>query len=192
MKDIFNYLINKGWIQFLLSFIFTVLLTIFIPEGFYERLPFENHVNVIFIFAIILFALFLVFYGCTQFYIRIKNEKTKQKIKDAEYETKSLELRQCLWNITNNLSPLDKAYILEFIKNGNQPIEVGNNVHFPSDSLFLSNWVISTEVMSAPSVDNASIIQQFFNAKRQYKLKEDIYVLLKHFYEQTGKICDFE
>lgn len=191
MKNLYNLLLDKGWVHFILSFISTFIVIIFIPDEFYDCLPFNNSVNVVLVFSIILCAFFLVYYGITQLYKKIKNKNAKRNFEDEKLKVESSSIREKLWNEVDKLSPNDRKYLLEFIKNGNQPIELSGNICYDYCSLFSSDWVISTEISSDENNGVQSLIYQSFNRKRLYKLNDKIYTLLKYFYDETGQISNF-
>ncbi len=82
LEKIADTLLSKHWIITLVSFVVSVVVSIFIPSELYDKLPFDSKVNVIVGFVAIAVVVFLVLYLIT-WCIGKKFSSTKW---DSEYQ----------------------------------------------------------------------------------------------------------
>ena len=119
-----------------------------------------------------------------------------------ETEKRNKEILEQMWTRVDGLTQSDYDYLIQFIKSNNAPILV-KGTHF-GDCLFTSNLVNLTT--QKESVKNEFMPTNIKNEKedvipkthafysipdKQYKLKDDIYRMLKYSYDTYGKISHF-
>ena len=129
------------------------------------------------------------------------SRKVSEKKSDKEYqEQKEKEVVEQLWSDVDSLSPGDRTLLHKFIETNNEPIENESNMWFSPGSLLVSEWVVSTFVPYHFENEESEITKEhgiplthFMNqGKKKYKLKDDIFKLLKYSMEKYGKISNFE
>lgn len=140
--------------------------------------------------------LVLLAHGIKALFIKKANKEYDKK----RNEEKEKEILEQLWSDVDALSPGDRKMLYVFIENENSPLEEDNGFH-DYNSLFSSAWVVSTLVPYQMDNEEKPIgtntyrvpITHFINqGKKQYKLTDDIYQLLKYSKEKYGKISHFE
>lgn len=62
LEKIADILLSKNWILTFLSFVISVIVSVFIPEKIYAKLPFDSKINVIVGFVAISLSVFLILY----------------------------------------------------------------------------------------------------------------------------------
>ena len=129
----------------------------------------------------------------------IKNANKQYALQWNEREEKEVITK--LWQSVDALSPGDRQTLNLLLENNNAPIEESGNRFYSSDSLFISNWVVSTTIPyesenhnKQPTLNSNGIpISNFKNqGKKLYKLKDDVFQMLKYSKEKYGKISNFE
>lgn len=113
---------------------------------------------------------------------------------------------EALWKNVESLSADDRELLIEFIENGNNPIERSSGIRYSFDSLLNSKWVVSIEeykedeklefVLSEKSKGKSIAVNPavFYGGKttvKKYKLNDEIYKLLKYSMDKYGKITHF-
>ena len=131
---------------------------------------------------------------------RIIKKASEKKSEKKYQEQKEKETIEELWSNVDDLSPGDRALLHKFIETNNEPIENESSMWFSPGSLLVSNWVVSTFVPyhfeneeTEITKENGIPVSHFMNqGKKKYKLKDDIFKLLKYSMEKYGKISNFE
>ncbi len=127
---------------------------------------------------------------------------------DIKLEKETMEK---LWSEVDALNPDDRKTLKEFVASGNTPIERSSGSRYFGNSLFNSNWIISTEEyvdeekreeqvhIDLPKKRKGQVmtvnIMDMYDTKTiivKYKLCDDIYNLLKYSMEKYGRISHFE
>lgn len=127
---------------------------------------------------------------------------------DIKLEKEAMEK---LWSEVDALSPDDRKALKEFIASGNAPIEKSSGSRYFGNSLFNSNWIVSTEEyveeekatepvhFELPKKRKGQVmtvnIMDMYDTRTvivKYKLRDEIYNLLKYSMEKYGKISHFE
>lgn len=132
-------------------------------------------------------------------------KRISKKISDRKYEKKhqkqlEKETIDNLWSSVDSFTPGDRALIHNFLETNNEPIETEGYSWYEPGSLFSSGWVDSTLVPyhfenedNEISKEHGIPLSHFINqGKTRYKLKDDIFQLLKYSMEKYGKISSFE
>lgn len=121
------------------------------------------------------------------------------------------EVLEKIWSEVDALSPDDRKVLKGFVASNNAPIEKSSGSHYFGNSLFNSNWVVSTEEyveeektavpvhLDLPKKQKGQVmtvnIMDMYDTRTiivKYKLRDDIYNLLKYSMENYGKISHFE
>lgn len=121
---------------------------------------------------------------------------------DVEIEKAALEK---LWSSVDAFSQDDRKVLRAFLESQNAPIERSSGIHYCGDSLFNSDWLVSTEeyretepVSFNPPKNKGVVTFNVFDTYstrtvvKKYKLREDIYNILKYSMDKYGKISHFE
>ena len=136
LEKITDALLSKNWILTVLSFVISVIISIFVPAEIYDKLPFDSKINVIIGFVAIALCVFLVLY----FFVwiigkkyrksliegeraRIKNEETEEAIEEWRcfFDQLSDEEYSILmfFVITKNQRPYKRwGYRMDYFKDG--------------------------------------------------------------------------
>ena len=121
---------------------------------------------------------------------------------DVKLEKEALEK---LWAIVDAFNQDDRKVLREFLESQNAPIERSSGTHYYGNSLFNSDWLVSTEeyretepVPFNPPKTKGAVTFNVFDTYstrtvvKKYKLREDIYNILKYSMDKYGKISHFE
>lgn len=185
----------------------------FIPTDLYTKLPFDINVNVVIGFVCIALSIYLfltlivwIFHKIVCAFKTKTNEKTNKEYQEHMAVEEEEHMKRQLWAKVNNFSPEDKKLLREFLESNNIPIErSGNEYRMGGESLLDSAWVISTEkepertehtyygnINNIPKNAIPILHMMTVPSIKVYKIKDEIFEILKYFYDKTGKICDFE
>ena len=80
LEKITDALLSKNWILTVLSFLISVIISIFVPTEIYEKLPFDSKINVIIGFVAIALCVFLFLY----FFVWIISKKYRKSVMEGE------------------------------------------------------------------------------------------------------------
>ena len=80
LEKITDALLSKNWILTVLSFVISVIISIFVPAEIYDKLPFDSKINVIIGFVAIALCVFLVLY----FFVWIIGKKYRKSLMEGE------------------------------------------------------------------------------------------------------------
>lgn len=135
-------------------------------------------------------------------------DKFKSKLHSTSYQSKPIESDENihqLWDIIDSLSVDDKKLIYGFLKSKNTPIIMKEN---QNSKLLNSSWINKTEVENnsneksnsqetniVNNLTNIDITKLYTVSKifyYKYKLKDEVYELLKYSINTYGKISNFE
>lgn len=83
LEKIADTLLAKNWIITLLSFVISVVVSVFVPAELFEKLPFDSKTNVIVGFVAIAIVVFLVLYFLTWC---VGNQSSQKKLKKKHRE----------------------------------------------------------------------------------------------------------
>lgn len=125
---------------------------------------------------------------------------------DMKLERETMEK---LWSEVDALNPDDRKTLKEFVVSGNTPMERSSGSRYFGNSLFNSNWIVSTEEYAEEEKEPVRFdlpkkqkgqamtvnIMDMYDTRTiivKYKLRDDIYNLLKYSMKKYGKISHFE
>lgn len=87
LEKITDTLLSKNWILTLVSFVISVVISIFIPTEFFEMLPFDSKINVIVGFVAIAIVVFLILYMI----VRAVNKRLNKVQIEEQYNQQTSE-----------------------------------------------------------------------------------------------------
>lgn len=207
--ELLKIIAEKYLIQTVASVALAILGVAFIPNLF----GMTNRVGKT-LYGVLIFCLgFLLIQGAKHICTIVKNkaaEKNKKRLSD-EWEKREAEKSEAktiaqLWDYVDSLTPQDRHYLVGFLKTGNQPIEVMGEA-FGSKLLINRSIVACMEKQQKcaqapnrkiefeghlvfPSPDITYMT--YSSPTKLYRLKDDFFKLLKHSYEEYGKISHFD
>lgn len=181
--------------SFLIALAGGIITVIKLPAEQIETLPFGKYnlliAGIFFVAIYILIVSFLiaVVKGIVRKISASFSKKKEQQKFNQEVLTK-------LWADVDSLSEDDRVDLKEFLRTGNKPIPK-NKRCVNTYSLFYSDWVdvqekrttVNTKV-TIYSTGKEEVMPTIYT--HVYKLKENIYQLLKYSQEHYGKISNFE
>lgn len=201
LLDILAIFVEKYLIQTVLTVIMAFLT--------YYKVPSDNPMLIKFStigFSVFVFCVWFIIIEIIKIIWNSIRRKSSEIHRDAYYskenQAKTEKVLEMFWNRIDAMDPRDYRLLIEFIKNGNKPhYEAG---FICGESLLTSDWVyrnqldlsekviIDTEMNVSDGKGGFHIKPTTFIAKYQYKLKDDIYHILKYSYEKYGRISHFE
>ena len=116
------------------------------------------------------------------------------------------EALEKLWSSVDAFNQDERKILRNFIESENAPIERSSGIHHYGNSLFNSDWLVSTEEyreaepvsFKLPEHKGTLVFKNSFDTGNTrtvvkiYKLREDIYGVLKYSMDKYGKISHFE
>ena len=209
-EKVFDLILSKNWISALVSFIIAFILQVLLPKSwyqfFYNALPFENNINVVLVFCVLVILCFLLIHFAT--FLRNKY-KTKKKIKRTqeekvaiEQEHKIIEQDEYEKNIDDfksfidRLSDYDYSVILFLLSIQNKKPYVekippdGLSIIYNSDYFYQTHEEVPMNISNIP--EGAIPVGSLTETVSKYIMKDDFYSLCKTVIEETGSLSHFE
>lgn len=202
LSELLKIFLEKHLIPTVLSIIVGILSVAYTPE----ETKLLVHTGKI-LYAILFFCLAFIIIEFILWMIktiREKIDKVCNNIREKEYQEREMKkLLEDVWTLVDKMKPQDREILMEFLNNNNSPIcaegESGGN------SLFTSDYVVSTIVHNDEKMilnDPNGVLgkkegkiliskMSFGITKRQYKLRDDFYQILKYSYSHYGRISYF-
>ncbi|MBQ3529933.1 MAG: hypothetical protein IJA47_05525 [Oscillospiraceae bacterium] len=202
--------VEKHLIPTVISVVVAIASFLILPADFWmiERIgkvPFALLVaGIVFLIIQLLIFLFRKIHG----WLSNKSAAEYRFRNDVKLEKEVLEK---IWSEVDALSPDDRKVLKGFVASNNAPIEKSSGSRYFGNSLFNSNWVVSTEEyveeektavpvhLDLPKKQKGQVmtvnIMDMYDTRTiivKYKLRDDIYNLLKYSMENYGKISHFE
>lgn len=191
--DLLKPLIEKYLFTTILSVALAILGVVLLPDV----LNLKEQVGQ-FVYGLLLFCIcFLVISLIKYIYLKFKHAFNKKISDEQHYRVLEAEQLEELWNYVDSLSPLEKKYLFDFLKNKNKPIKV-ESAFFTVG--LLSKYLVSTDKIITPDskINTDTDFKNFYNNYGRFqtykliKLRDDFYKLLKYSYDKYGKISHFE
>lgn len=193
--DFIVEIFKKYGMETLISFVFAIITITVIPITWIDILPFEKQ-NILWalLFAVVCWLIILDALRKVICTFVSKTSSIAYEIKHADRKTQ--EMFQKLWNDVDLLSERDREYVMQFINNENTPISCTEYNH-EYGGLFHSNWVDKTEKRTKNQIE----LIDYKTGKKSigikydthiFKLKDEIYNMLKVSYEKNGRIGNFK
>ena len=207
--DLLKIIAEKYLVQTIASVALAILGVAFIPNlfGMTDKVGKTLYSVLIFCVSFLLIQCAKHIYATAK---KIIEKKRKKKLSDElskkEVQEHEEEVLEELWDYVDSLSPQDKHYLVEFLKNGNQPIEVMGE-HFGIGLLNNNNIVACMEKQQkcapAPSrkieFDGHLVFPQtdisymaYSSPTKLYRLKDNFFELLNYSYEKYKRISHFD
>lgn len=115
------------------------------------------------------------------------------------------EILEKFWSRVDSFNQDERKILRNFIESENAPIERSSGIHYYGESLFNSDWLVSTEeyreaepISFTPpkkkGVMTFNVLDTYGTRTiiKKYKLREDIYKILQYSMYKYGKISHFE
>ena len=193
LANVLKDLLEKHLFPFIASIALAIALIIIIPADFWVIVKIGKMAFGALVFCIA----FLIIHGISYLFKFIQAKKRKKEnelyLKQAK-EQEELRKMEEIWHMVDAMSPEERQLIKQFIESNNEPyVEDGMAFRF-TPHLLNSNWVVSTTVPQNLDQDMHydSEVMIYSGLARQYKLKEDVFKMLKYSYEKFDKISHFE
>ena len=202
--------VEKHLIPTVISVVIAIASFLVLPADYWMitrigKVPFALLVAGI-VFIVIQFIVFCV--------NKIRKHSANRASKDYRNQ-KSVELEneamEKLWSEVDALNPDDRKTLKELVVSGNAPIVRSSGNRYFGNSLFNSYWIVSTEEyadeekpkepvnVDLPKKRKGQVmtvnIMDLYETKTiivKYKLRDDIYNILKYSMDKYGKISHFE
>lgn len=206
IASVLKIFLEKYLIPTVISVVGGILALLYLPEEYSWMTEKIGKVTIVILVAGLIFLLIeFIFLICKigrKIYSKLNMIKSNNKYK-IENEKQVIE---ALWKNVESLSADDRELLIEFIENGNNPIERPSGIRYSFDSLLNSKWVVSIEeykedeklefVLSEKSKGKSIAVNPavFYRGKttvKKYKLNDEIYKLLKYSMDKYGKITHF-
>lgn len=206
IASVLKIFLEKYLIPTVISVVGGILALLYLPEEYSWMTEKIGKVTIVILVAGLIFLLIeFIFLICKigrKIYSKLNMIKSNNKYK-IENEKQVIE---ALWKNVESLSADDRELLIEFIENGNNPIERSSGIRYSFDSLLNSKWVVSIEeykedeklefVLSEKSKGKSIAVNPavFYGGKttvKKYKLNDEIYKLLKYSMDKYGKITHF-
>ena len=196
--------VEKHLIPTVISVVVSISSFLILPTDFWmiERIgkvPFALLVAGI---AFLGIQLLIFFFLKMRGWIANKSAEEYKFQRDVKLEKEVLEK---LWSSVDGFNQDDRKVLREFLESQNAPIERSSGTHYYGNSLFNSEWLVSTEeyretepVSFNPQKTKGVVTFNVFDTYStrtvvtKYKLREDIYSALKYSMDKYGKISHFE
>ena len=206
IASVLKIFLEKYLIPTVISVVGGILALLYLPEEYSWMTEKIGKVTIVILVAGLIFLLIeFIFLICKigrKIYSKLNMIKSNNKYK-IENEKQVIE---ALWKNVESLSADDRELLIEFIENGNNPIERSSGIRYSFVSLLNSKWVVSIEeykedeklefVLSEKSKGKSIAVNPavFYGGKttvKKYKLNDEIYKLLKYSMDKYGKITHF-
>ena len=193
LANVLKDILEKHLIPFIASVALAIISIIITPSDFWMIIKIGKIA-----FAIVVFCIaFLIIHGISYLFKFIQAKKRKKEnelyLKQVQ-EQEELRTLEKTWCEIDAMSQEERRLIKQFIETNNKPyIEEGMVFRF-TNHLLNSDWVVSTTLPQNVDQDmhHDSDVMIYSGVARQYKLKEDVFKILKYSYEKYGKISHFE
>lgn len=197
LEKIADILLSKNWILTFLSFVISVIVSVFIPEKIYAKLPFDSKINVIVGFVAISLSVFLILYFLvwiiSKKHRKAKSDEQLARIQNAEME-EAIEEWRCFFD---NLSDEEYSILMFFVITKNQrPYKRwGYRVdYFKSGSIFERN--MEDQIFYKTKVyEESPPYLVYFGLKREPRMitskgEAEVFTLKENFYQILLKIIN--
>lgn len=196
---VFGKIVDRYMISSLLSIVISSVLLIFIKEDNIFIIEYGKVISFVVLWISILLILEMLKY--LLYFVRLKSVKRNVvSVNEKLVIDKNIEIM--MYQI-DEMSVADKGLLYNFLETDNEPIIRIGNTFYASDSLLSSNWVHSSahivefdsDAESQP-VDNLNRVNSILiapnNSKKKYRLKNDIFMMLKYIYQEKKKLSHFD
>lgn len=191
--DLFKSLLEKHYLQVLFSVVLTSLIYIIVPSDF---LPLEKFGRNMFLFVIFCFMLFIV-EVFVKFFIVIRR-LVSRKIEKIRRDNEKLQDKIGeMYDFLNQLQPIETDIINYLVDNNNECI----TTHIDCENLFYNcrlifdfrSYKVKGGNITSINIYNIEEKVEYVEnmVVNQFKLRDDVYELLRYIKKNTGKISNF-
>lgn len=204
---VFESLFKKQWIITLITFVEATLISIVIPNDFYQKLIFDEKINVIvgfcFIYIIVYLINYFIFWIINN-YIKKYNEKQILLKNNEKIGSKIIDDWK---NFFDEISDEDYSILMFFLKTNNLRVykDWRDYKNITSDCVTIFSdeniknifYVTKTDeegpVEEVVDFDSGKSIKVKVMGKAwNFKMKEEFYNFIKYIFEKDGKLSHFE
>lgn len=205
--QILNTFLEKYFVPTIISIVAAIISLLILPTDFWIITKIGKPLLFILV-AGIAFLFIMLILNLVKKISEINSDKSQKKRRYQKDMEKEREFLEKLWSQVDAISPDDRQLLKEFIASGNAPIEKSSGTRYFGNSIFNSNWLVSTEdygedeqeVILSENVKeklipkNSNIFSSLGGRTiiKKYKLRNEIYQALKYSMDNYGKISHFE
>lgn len=197
-KEVLKVFLEKYFIISIFASVMTGIIFLITPDEHFIRVKLGN----VWLFALFTFGVFfVVLFSIVQCWSWFKNKITNKAYEKQQNEKNEKACLEKLWRDVDCLSNDDYKILMIFMNNGNQPIIKEDVGMFYGGRLLNSEYVHST-IVKNPEQNSEDVYQEYRGnirtlirakpVKRQYKLKQEFYKILKYSQEKYGRISNFQ
>lgn len=192
---------EKYFIPAILSITGALVVLLFLPDDYWMLVKLGRNWLAVLLCGILFLAIIFVIFICKKIVSAQKKHKS-QKYYRSQDERRENENMDALWSSVDSLMPDDRQMIKDFLKNNNSPLVKSAGERYFGNRLLNSEWVVSTEEFGE---DQPVVLSERLKGKgipvdmtqcrtivKKYKLRDDIFAILKYSQEKYGKISHFE
>ncbi len=197
--------VEKHLIPTVISVVVAIISFLVLPTDFWMITKIGKVPFALLVAGIVFLLIQFIIYCCNKIAKWLSNRKSSKYYGQNAIEDERKTLDE-LWSAIDAFNPDDKKTIKEFLQSNNAPIEKSSGARYFGNSLFNSNWVVSTEeygeektVIHIPKELKGKAIPvnpSIFDGGREiivkYKLRDEIFNALKYSMDKYGKISHFE
>lgn len=196
---------EKHLIPTIVSISGAIIAILYLPYDYWMIVKLGKILFLLLAFSMFFLVTKLIVFVCSKIYSCVHRIKRKEYFERSNVgnEKKNME---ALWTAVDKLCPNDRDLLKEFLDSNNSPITKSSSTRYSGNSLLNSDWVVSTEEYGEdeePAIlssnlkgkmilTNPDILSGCRTIIVKYKLREDIYLILKYSKEKYGKISHFE
>lgn len=200
LEKLTEYLLGKNGVLTLFSFVVSVIISLFIPDKLYTRLPFDDKTNIIIGFVCIVIIVFLVLYFLILLVSKCFFKSRSQK---RLYELRNIQTEEQIekWRVFfDKISDDEYSIIMYFIKTQNKKTyrEWGYRLNNYGASIFnpkIQNelFYCTTSYEPGPKIegtttDGTKKKMRIIGDSRIYSLKPEMYELFLYIYNKKGSL----
>lgn len=205
--QILNTFLEKYFVPTIISIVAAIISLLILPTDFWIITKIGKPLLFILV-AGIAFLFIMLILNLVKKISEINSDKSQKKRRYQKDMEKEREFLEKLWSQVDAISPDDRQLLKEFIASGNAPIEKSSGTRYFGNSIFNSNWLVSTEdygedeqeVILSENVKeklipkNSNIFSSLGGRTiiKKYKLRNEIYQALKYSMDNYGIISHFE
>lgn len=199
LEKVTEFLLKKNWVVILISFVSGLIVSIYIPSDFYNKLPFSNRdVSVIIAFSVLVILIFLVLSLLIYIFQKISNHSHKKAQTAKMNAHNKNEMEQAIDDFKctcDAMSDYDFNIIMQLVESGNQKPLVLRG-YTSSNILHIDKWFYIVESQeplkvipsNSKRIDVVSISIPLTQTVQKIKLKPEAYDFFKYIIETTGDL----
>lgn len=195
IADFIVEIFKKYGMETLISFVLAIITITVIPITSIDILPFEKQ-NIYWALLFAVVCWIIIVDALRRFIGTIGSKTSNMSYNKKRADRQAQEMFHKFWNEVDQLSERDRKYLMQFINNENTPIScIECNQEY--GGLFHSNWVDKTEKRTETQIEliDYRTREKSIGIRHDthiFKLKDEIYDILKLSYKKHGRIGNFK